>query len=121
MSKFMFRLDKVICTFQRGKREDEDVITFGVTVGGKDRGHVGGHFTAIATGTEIPLAKFPPDKPPSKWNNWEVGPIEVANDDIVKIAYAGVNTSDSDQPLSDGDIAKIASLLGEPWVASGSQ
>jgi hypothetical protein len=118
MAKFMFRLQSLHVDFQRGKRPDVYVSTFGIEVGNRSIGPIGRFLDranpqgvpgpGISSGDNIDLSLFPPDNPPGKWGTWEIGPVEIGADDIVAVDYAFTNTSDNGPSISPGDQTKVA-------------
>jgi hypothetical protein len=107
MAKYIFRLDRMKVYFQRGKKDDRDVVTFAIQIGERQYGltRVIDH---IRSGLLVEFSNFPPVTLEGRSNeNWELGPIKVQSDDIVEIIYSGVNTSDSDALITDKEAVSI--------------
>ena len=83
----------------RGKIPDNDVVTFSIFVNHADRGHGAGFFPDLAAGSVTPAAAVTPGSRVSMGVDWIVGPLELAQNDLVSIVYSGSNTSDSELTL----------------------
>jgi hypothetical protein len=133
MAKYMFRLEHMHVAFQRGKRPDVYVSTFGIEVGSRAIGPIGRFLDkaspaqldhGISSGANINFSDFPPDNPASRWGTWDIGPTEIGTGDIAAIDYAFVDTSDNGPSLSRGDQFKIGvtsytAIVGVGLAASG--
>src|SRR4051794_34515921 len=107
MPRYVFQLDRMHVNNQRGKRPDKDVVTFGVQVGADKYALVRlidrqfpdppgdpfpGAAEGVSSGDTIEFGLAPPRNPRRRW---EIGPIDIANDDAVLASFTAVNTSDA--------------------------
>ncbi len=94
MPFYAFRLDNINVKYQRGKLQDEDIVTFGAFINQVDRGHGAALFHDLSSGSNIPAGAVPPHTALCITPQWIVGPFEIAPGDGVSIVYSGTNTSD---------------------------
>src|SRR3989442_5764931 len=106
MPKYAFRLDRMHVKFQRSKKGDLDIVTFGVTVGNREIGPLT-WLTGAGSGDTVQFSAHKPQPPlpgrreifyaPRKliYTRWGVGPIDISDDDIINVMYGIVNVSDS--------------------------
>jgi hypothetical protein len=112
----------------KSKFGDAYSAIFGVEVGKLQLGPIGRFLNkksplqgipTIQSGDDIDLSLFPPDNPAGKWGTWDVGPVEIAPQDIIAVNYAFINTSDNGPSLSSGDQTKIGVTTWSAIVSVG--
>jgi hypothetical protein len=133
MAKYLFGLQSLQISAQRSTMPEGDwnVVTFGVEVGANSFGPLqnNGGTVGGATGstvdftTVLRLGPPPPPPynlyPPAAIGKWWVGPIDVADTDIVSVDYSVVNAeytlsgaSDSNETVIDISTVAWAALVG---------
>jgi hypothetical protein len=135
MAKYLFRLEKLHINAQRNNvadMPDFDVVTFGIEIGARQYGPLKNYgWWRSKSGmdldfTTIGLRHGADDVARGKW---EIGPIDVADDDVMSIDYAVVNAYDaiSRAQSSHGNtsatttqvtVASFAALLGVAGAAT---
>ena len=98
MAKYLFRLESMHVTNQRGKVPDQDVVTFGLRIGGIDYGPLapGASQITASSGNTIQFTDHERRDARGFFGQWEVGPVAVGDDDVVEVMYSIVNVSSSD-------------------------
>jgi hypothetical protein len=133
MAKYLFRLEKLHVNFQRDKSPngDWDVVTFGIEVGLNQFGPLRnyGSYTTYS-GSDVDFTKsLRSNSKQVQQGRWEIGPIDVADNDVVTVDYAIVNAhhtlSNSTSPgtaiqISLGTWATLVAIGGVAGGAYGA-
>lgn len=97
MPFYGFKLNELHIFTTRGRRSDNDIVTFSVLVNQRERGAAAGLFTALAPGSRVPAAAVRASTVRGAASrDFVVGPLEIRPDDLVDIVFTGVRVSDQD-------------------------
>jgi hypothetical protein len=135
MAKYLFRLEKLHINAQRNNADDIpdfDVITFGIEVGARQYGplkNYGWWISKTGWDLDFTIIGLRHDAHDVARGTWEIGPIDVADDDVMNIDYAVVNAYDAisrarsshgntSATTSQVTVASFAALLGVAGAAS---
>jgi hypothetical protein len=137
MAKYLFRLEKAHLNAQRNHLKenfrDIDVITFGIEVGARQYGPLKNYgLWQSGSGADLDFtnAGLREDANGVARGRWEIGPIDVADGDLVSVGYAVVNAEeaisrarsshgDTSATTSQISVAAWAGLLGVAGAATG--
>lgn len=98
MAKYLFQLETVLCGQIRrtlgDDSFDDDIITFGIEIGDRQLGPLEnyGIWSPVKDGSSLDFRANPREDPSgAPRGRWEIGPVDVADSDLVSVDYAVVN------------------------------
>jgi hypothetical protein len=114
MAKYLFALEKLHINAARNNHPagDWDVITFGIEVGVRQYGPLPNYSAPpVNSGSDIDFTKsLRRDAQNIRTGRWEIGPIEVGDNDVASVNYSVVNAQEALSNSQDTTLATNIAL-----------
>jgi hypothetical protein len=123
MAKYLFQLETLLCVSHRrtlgDNSFDDDIITFGLEIGERQIGPLEnfGIWSVVKDGSSLDFRANPREDPShTPRGSWQIGPIDVADNDLVSVDYAVVNAGYALDNAGENKNSVLQQITGATWA-----